>query len=589
MYTLINKFEGKKYMYDPIAVFDYNNKKYGILSIEGTTIFFKYQNGKVNLDDLSDDEINLVYKAFNALKVDVNRSINLGVQAIGNKNFEILYDPFTKLYSWYHVISGVRYYASEEDNCKLNCMYNDMCFVAYEGEIFDWKEEELRQEAKRKAQIRKKIRRTMRVGGRTVLITVAAASLFLNISNSSLANNIRGRLHLVPTIQDPITKLEISEINEAFENYEKRPYSYDEVKSAIYNNENLTDEEKEFIDKLKFYFDENHKYMNMDNVIGRLKNLKIEYDPNECEKPSVTGEYNYHTDEIKLFKANDFSSCNKSVFLHEMMHVTQQYNTNQLSLELSNELATREALRRMHEKGLLEGTEFKNYLGKDSMYGTGYNPCMNTEYLLANILDSEDLKKFQFMTDEDILVEALIKIDSEGSVYDYMSHEDQIMRYRAINVVEAINQLARRDENGYLDIQYTNDRFDDVYDQLNHYYEKKYGIPMQESLSANIVNYDVAFSNWDPYTREYVATMLTMKDEAVKQTHNEMAGFGEYKYVLPKTFYTDEHENPTIIFNAEQDIVEVEITPDVEKKYQENYEKQKGMASTTKSIDEYEH
>ena len=50
-----------------------------------------------------------------------------------------------------------------------------------------------------------------------------------------------------------------------------------------------------------------------------------------------------------------------------------------------------------------------------------------------------------------------------------------------------------------------------------------------------------------------------------------LENFGNSTYVLPRTYFSDIHPNPTIMYNSPV-LVEFEITDEVEKDYEENYE-----------------
>lgn len=557
-------------MYEPIVVFNNEGNKYGIISVDGTILFFKYENNKIHLE-LDDDELTLVYRVFKSLQVNEDKSLNLGIKKINNKDFEILYDPNSRLYYWYQIINGKRYYTQDEDSIMLNFKYNHMPFVAYNGDIFDWKEEEQRIDQQQKNQRKKVIKRIFKNGANIIILSVSAASIYLNLTDSSLASVMSKYYRVVPNVQQAEKENLWGDFYGIFDQYEKRPYDFQEIAKAIDGNKKLSDEEKEFIKNLKFYFDENHNYMDIDEIISRLQDLEIEYNPNPCKNNRITGEYRYDTDKITLYNSDNYKNCKKIVLMHELMHVTQVYNTNKLTLELSNELATREAARRLNDMGLMADSEkLKNDFDKYTLYGAGYNPCMSVEYLLANILSTETIKQFQNYTDELILINELEKIEAQGRNIKKDSVEEQAMRFRAIELLESINDMVERDEYGYINFTYTQDKYNYVYDQIDHYYQIEHGISMKESLSADIVNYDIAYNNWDPFTPEYGATLGVLKEEAEKQTNDPYAGFGQKKYVLPKSYFSDEYKNPIIMFDSPQ-YVEVEITPELDEKYKENY------------------
>lgn len=50
-----------------------------------------------------------------------------------------------------------------------------------------------------------------------------------------------------------------------------------------------------------------------------------------------------------------------------------------------------------------------------------------------------------------------------------------------------------------------------------------------------------------------------------------LENFGNSTYVLPRTYFSDTHPNPIIMYNSPV-FVEFEITDEVEKEYEKNYE-----------------
>ena len=186
------------------------------------------------------------------------------------------------------------------------------------------------------------------------------------------------------------------------------------------------------------------------------------------------------------------------------------------------------------------------------------------------------------------MINELKRIDAQGEYYEQESIDEQVIRFRAIQLLESINSLVDRDENGYNNIVYSQNKYNYIYDQIDHYYKKEHGKSMKESLSADIVKYDIAYNNWDPRTPEYMATLGIVKEEAEKQTHDPFARFGEKKYVLPKSYFSDEYENPIIMFDSPQ-YVEVEITPELDEKYEKEYQVQLDGYEKKQATEAHEH
>ena len=335
---------------------------------------------------------------------------------------------------------------------------------------------------------------------------------------------------------------------------------------------------QEIINKLKFVFDENYEYMDLDLIIKRLSDLKIEYIEEENENSQVTAAYYINKNVIQIYKATDLENADLTDLVHEILHVFQASNTNRLTLELSNELTTREVLRRLNEEGLIEENyQFLNSINEYSNYGKGYEPCIRAEYLLANILPRDVIKAYQFKPEDAILLAALLNITEESEQKE--SKQDSLNR--ACDLLDSIDELVTYDESGNIKISYTDEKYKRIYDKINYYYKIENGITMEESLKADIFKYDARYSNVQYGTSEesIQAAEITFIDY-IRDNGATSTVFGMDRYVLPKTYLSDEHKNPIIMFKVpleDERVEKIEITEDLEKKYRDNYKKCKEL------------
>lgn len=518
-----------KNKYEPIAMFNYNNNNYYITLINDIVYFLKYENNKIIME-LSNKELELFIKVYSSIKIDSNNLITLRREYLDGKEFEIYYDYKNKLHCWHRIIDNKRCMASIEDNCKLNQKYNNISLVFnYDDiEIYDWEEEERKEEERKRAEERKKaeeqkirrqrkrkIRRIVTVGGKTLIVTVFAVINLLNLSSKSIAKRYKDKTVDHNQAQDMELESAREEDGE-IKKYKNRVYDYENIKSAIDGNSNLSDSEKEFILKTKFYIDENYQYMDIDKIIERLGSLKIKYVAEDCENIEVGGTYSTDDNVITIYNAKCFEETNLSVFMHELLHVLQVCDNNRLTVELTNELATRELLRRMDEQGLIEnGSIFENGIGKHSNYGTGYDPCMKVEYLLAGLLTQEQIKLYQCLTNENIIVDALMEIDSECDTQEPSTYNTMYGKIRAVELLDEIDKLRYYDEDGNAKIAYTEDRYKSIYNMIDSYYKKKYNKSIEESFRVGIENFDNRYIGYMSFSDvECSATFLTLVNQA---------------------------------------------------------------------------
>lgn len=561
-----------KYSYRLIAKFNYNNMLYLIILVNKNKLIYAiYKDKKLNIKISKQDLyiFNLVYKS---LKIDTDKSISLGIKEIEGKSFDIFYDKKLCLHYWYEVKFNKKYESNFKDNCKLNFRYNNIPTVYYNNVKNNGKGDN---EDKNRF-----INRIVKFGKKVLFVSVIAGLSFTTLANCSIANEI-GTNAPEYNNQNSSLKLYTSEI------MNQRKYKFDDIKKAIKTNPNLTASEKEFINKLKFVFDENHEYMDLDLIIDRLSTLHIEYIKEMNDNVQIVAQYNIKENKIILYNTENFEDVELSYFVHEVFHVFQSYAINRLSLELTNELTTREVLRRMNEMGFIEDNkQFLNSLEKYSNYGNGYEPCMRAEYLLANILPKEVIQAYQFGCTDDILVNALLEIDGKKS----SSESNEQMEQRAYKLLDCIDDLMEIDENGNTYIDYTNEKYKKIYNQIDYYYKKKNGINMEESLKSDIFKYDFKYICIDYGTSEesIKAGEKTLLDEIPDEMYNieYKVAYDFYKYVLPKTYLSDIYPNPIVILGYPE-AMEIEITDELDNKYKENYKMYKEESKQINK-DEYE-
>ncbi len=556
-----------KNSYRIITKFSYKNKQYFIiLSNENKIAYVVYENKKV-ITDIDKQDLNILNFVYNSLKIDKDSSIELGTKELYGKKFEFFYDINKKLYYWCEIINNKRKLADEEDNQKLNFRYNNMPIVLYNNQESENSENQGNNKKK------SFINRLLTYKDRTLLVLVAAGISLNLISRCSFAKD-----EYNPRQEGMQSSFGITEQYELDLFKKKEKFDYGKIQKAIEDNQNLSNGEKEIINKLKFVFDENYEYMDLDLIIKRLSDLKIEYIEEENENSQVTAAYYINKNVIQIYKATDLENADLTDLVHEILHVFQASNTNRLTLELSNELTTREVLRRLNEEGLIEENyQFLNSINEYSNYGKGYEPCIRAEYLLANILPRDVIKAYQFKPEDAILLAALLNITEESEQKE--SKQDSLNR--ACDLLDSIDELVTYDESGNIKISYTDEKYKRIYDQINYYYKIENGITMEESLKADIFKYDARYSNVQYGTSEesIQAAEITFIDY-IRDKGATSTVFGMDRYVLPKTYLSDEHKNPIIMFKVpleDERVEKIEITEDLEKKYRDNYKKCKEL------------
>lgn len=101
------------------------------------------------------------------------------------------------------------------------------------------------------------------------------------------------------------------------------------IYSSASNNDNINDEEKDYLNDLKTFLTDYEKYVDVSTACDRLKNLDIVYVESKEDGPIVTkGAWSVQNDKITYF-INDRDSKNekRSVISHELVHLISTHDT----------------------------------------------------------------------------------------------------------------------------------------------------------------------------------------------------------------------------------------------------------------------
>lgn len=599
-----------KRLYNPIAIYNYNRGKYFIALDDGKIVYFKYENGEMS-KDYSKEELEVFYDVYNSLKVDKEQASNLGIRKFNGKYFETFYDIKKELYFWYEIIDGKRRHASKEDLAFLNYKYNNQCLTFFEDddgfgtghnedenpydweaypyfdkngtnheevhqEIYDWAEDPsfAREEILSKA---KTFKRAITKAGKTVAIIVVAGINLITFSDRVLHSDISGKVRGLFTGNNVSDQFN-------FEGIGDQEYSFEIIEKAINANENLSDEEKNFFLMFKSYFDDIGKYMDLETIASRLVNLKVNYTTEECKSSDVAGEYNMTDNIITMYLTDSFESCDKSVLAHEFFHMTQKGFSKRLTMELSNEAATREYMRGLVEDGQLDEALFMNEYDVP-VYGLGYDECMKVYYLLVNLLDEDTIRKYQAIPADVILSDALVDIEKNAGAEFTRSYNRFDIEKNAIEILDYIDELrADPDEYGYRDVSYSDEKFKKICDLLDYYYQVKFGKTIDECFVEDIMSLDKTYgviSTDDPKGRAIWKVMGDALHASVdKLDESYDIPMGEYRFVIPRTYFSNKHKNPIVYFNTYEKLsdcryngffVDIEITPEMNEKYEKQF------------------
>lgn len=505
-----------------IAQFSYNDKIFHLVLFKNRINCLCFDKDGNSCLSLNEDEKGAIVDVVRGLMIDEKRSSYVRDDNVNGRGYKIYCDPVTRNYFWKS--EDGKDYAS--DNVFFNMKYNHMPSVVYFWKGSRTYEEELDRKLKKyfvrwaiedlehiydyEKRIRMKevyVRqgrkgrvKSILVSGAICLSGIFALGMLNNIFVTSMEGmfgedwkNVFSDISVVETIDTEYTSpnyldeatetteyvIEIPETTEVVE--EKDEYSWEVIRGAIERNPNLTEVEKNFLYELQFVFDENHQYMDLEMVVARLETLRITYESGICpDDPSIGGKYYPANNDnmIVNYNSTEFKDVVIDVFVHELMHVFQVPSHYNLTTELSNELFTREVLRRLHVNGVLDkfGKNIPYNTPGYYKYGDGYEPWMNMWYDVVEIIPQEDLCEFQFQSDEVILAEALSDDKSYG--YDYQ---------KAWRLIDLVNYSKNKLEFNYLPGEVS----EQIDSELEYFYQLD---GMSITKNANCFANDLSFS-----------------------------------------------------------------------------------------------
>ena len=546
------------YNYELVSYFIINEKSYFILKINNKLIFVVKDLSGINLN-IEDDDYILLNKVLNSLLVNENESICLGTKEYNGKILKIFYDPKKQIHFWYPANFQPEVSEKIEINTFVNFRYNYINnYVCNEKEI----------KAKSK---NKYIKRLVNIGKKAVVVFVSAGLSITALTGCTIENAKEEEIIPIETSANPYIMFGDNLQRENDKKRAERVYDFEEIKQAIDDNGSLTDSEKDFLYKLKFIFDENHQYMDLDTIIERFRSLKISYDTQKSDR-GIDGLYTINRNEITIFEASEFSYDKIKIILHEILHVMQveDEHSNRVAVELSNEVANREFLRRMCDMGLIpNNTIFLDELGAETDFAGGYSEIVNLQYLLNELLTDEQIKHYQFYPREDIIIKALKSIDNSSSNYG----SDFEVEQRAYKVLDTMDEFLLIDEEGNYNAFFEKDDYTSYYDQINYYYKILNDKSIEESMGADLYAWETySYATIQSIDKE-VAFNKTMSKLVCDRMGDRKYIFGGNRYFLPKSYFSKKYENPSLAFNSlgvNEKVSIIEIDEDAENKFINN-------------------
>ena len=537
-----------------VAFFEYQKTKYYIYLLNNKRILFLKSN-KYNkfTSNLTQKETKILTKIYKSLLIDKNKSTYIKDITVNNNIYNLYFDNNNHNYFW--LPTNNKY--NELDNKYLNFNYNHQPEIIYSET----------QNNNNSSKNSKFYTKFIKIGTKLFPVLISAALSLTLLTNTTIVKTDTFNepvQSISETIQLETSPLETIEFEDTEIEQNQIEYNYEEIQQAINNNPNLEQPEKEFLSKLKFIFDENHQYMDLDIIKSRLATLEIKYGVN---LHSANACYNLIENEICI-EAENFDSTHKATFLHEFLHSLQS-NGNPLIGEISTEFFTQETMIRLYKEGIVEKEFFLSqyakgeleqgrlilnnesdwikYLTNNSRFTSGYSGYLNLYSILAEIIPPETLRNYQFKPDKiEILSNALSQIDNTQTDKET----------RAYQLVDSINSLRiySSENNSYF---YSKD-LSNCCQYLNYYYYQVNHKTIEQDLSNSLL---LQLEN--KFTNNLNLNALQYIDNI-----NSISELGK---ILPKTKLSNAQENPIFVYyNAEGKFEMIELTNQLQQDYNIN-------------------
>ena len=497
--------------------FEENNKNY-LVYLKDKILSFGYIDNNQIKNDLSNDELIDIKSIYNLLVGNKKDLVKLSSSKINNSLIAFFYNPNNHLYSFYEEKDNTYIKPNKDLIINLNMLFNN-----HEGILYE-KDDKISPSDVYKIIIKK---------GTKVIVVSVLASLVLSYLPSMPANKTLFKIDyaLDSMYKDPNLV------------YDNTSYSFTDVKNVIDKNENLTDEEKEFLYGIQKEIDENVEYIDINKLKDNLANLSIKYNSsykNNKNKQdvlinyNVLGSYTYmgiNKGSIDLYDSMFYHSTNledtnKATLIHELNHVlNNKPNLLSISGVQGNVIGGAYSVFDVEANVLNEmvnelfAREYGIYFNNEDEF-KGYDDLMPVMYALAEIIDEDTLRRYKFNSDDYYINNYFASIGVEDC-YVYTLYKDLNLSYN-----KSLTDEEKKDNN------------QEIYNIIKYMYEKKYGMNMDNDLL--MMSYF--------YQSKYVSDEFNRKFE-------ELVGIDDMVVVNPKGYfasdYIKEHQTVDVYKYAE--------------------------------------
>lgn len=279
---------------------------------------------------------------------------------------------------------------------------------------------------------------------------------------------------------------------------------------AISNNQNLMQEEKDFISQnFKTFFDDSKEYMIEDEIIDTLETLKIKYDYKENLEDGTAGEYDGGHNEITFYVGNNIQEVteySKTVPMHEVFHSIQSFGFGKLNEGMTEVYA--------EEYGKTKSTAF---YPNEKLWAKLMLEVFGKDLIMQDSLNNSNLPEN--------IAEKISQLSEETSI--------ETARNDILDLISDIN-----DSIEYLEKK----KFSSFYNEQQENIEDEQKI---ENIFNRLKKYDIILNGRDTNNMLNIYKDAILKTNSSKLLENE----GEYISNIHKNYFIDQEGNIKVEIN----------------------------------------
>lgn len=487
-------------------IIKYNNVTYTLWLNKDIKICCHKETDNKFVKGLNEEDKKIIKDVINSLIVDPKESLFIAKGNNEEKEYKVYLDKKNNIY-----------YVDTFDNkiiSNINISLNSSPEIIYQSD--EYKKEE-----------NKKYIKFLNKGNLIITIPTMLNALIFSILIGFHGSELKDIVSSLFPNYVSETDLEISDeilLEEVIESKPKEVkyeinYSFDYLLDVLKRNPNVDDEFIEYFSKLEFVFTDNSDNIKIDeNLLNKAKSLSVKYTTEKNNR--AKGTYNRLKNEITYYDAGSVGELGADTLYHEIGHFLQNITNYSLFLEISNEIWTRETLKKLVDNNELPSTIFiKENIFGTLMYGTGYDDKLDLYYYLMDLMETDDVRNYQWNNNDISLIKAVCGTKKE----------DIELRKSFRELLLLLNNYKAVDDEEYKSFDNDQEGYKELLNIVNDIYVSKKGYNLDESI-INFAFREIVFSSDDELNKTIIPSLY-------------QEGMFVYYLQEPKSYFSDDYKN----------------------------------------------